>query len=133
MSNWSVSDGEFTQVVTNHLWSNFNLVEGLTVVNTNHGTDHFWEDDHVSHVSSNWRWLFVLWSSQLSSSQFLHETSWLVTQTTSKSSSDSGWSQLDELLVGHTQQLFQVDTSVGVGSENSSVLSWSSGHLAYLT
>lgn len=132
MSNWSVGDGELTQVVADHFWSDFDLVEGLTVVHTDHRADHFWEDDHISHVGSDWSWLFVLWGGQLGSSQLLHEASWLVTQTTGESSSDSGWSQLDELLVGQFQHLFQVNTSVGVGFENSSVLSWSSGHDAIL-
>lgn len=131
VSHWSVSDGELTQVVTKHLRSDFYLVEGLTIVHTHHGTNHLWEDNHVSHVSLDGNRLLVLWSSKLGSSQFLHETSWLVAQTTGKSSSDSSRSQLDKLLVGHAQQFLQVDTSVGVGFENSSLAGrCSGGHLA---
>ena len=119
MSDWGVSNGEFTQIVTQHFWSDFHLVENLTVVDTDDGTDHFWNNDHVSHVGSDWSWLFIFWGSQLGSSQLLHETGWLGSHTTGKSSSNSSWGQLDEIFSGHFQQFFQIDTSVRVGLKNS--------------
>ena len=106
MSNWSVGDREFTQVVTDHFRSDFDLVEDLTVVNTNNRTNHFWNDDHVSQVSSDNSWLFIFWSRQFSSSQLLHQTSWLFRQTTSELSSNSGWGQLKEVFSLNLQQLF---------------------------
>jgi hypothetical protein len=46
--NWLVGDGEFTQVVSNHFGLDFNLVEGFSVVNADHGASHLWHNDHVS-------------------------------------------------------------------------------------
>jgi len=47
----SVRDGEFGKVVTNHFRLDFNIVEGLTVVNTNNRTNHFRNDEQVTEVS----------------------------------------------------------------------------------
>lgn len=128
VSDWGVSDGELTQVVAQHFRSDFNLVEGLTVVDTDDGTDHFWDDDHVSQVGLDNSWLLVFWTGQLSGSQLLHETVWLTRDTTGELSSNSSWGHLDELLSGHLQQLLQVDTSVGVCLENSLLRTSGLGH-----
>lgn len=119
VSDWGVSDGEFTQVVTNHLWLDFNSVENLTVVNTNNRTDHFWDNDHVSQVSLNNGWLFVWLSSKLSSSQLLDETHWLGVKTSGESSSDSSTAQLGEFFVVQANELGKVNTLEGEGLEDS--------------
>lgn len=119
MSNWSVGDRELTQVVTNHLWSNLNLVENLTVVNTNNGANHLWDDNHVSQVGLDGSWLLVWLSRKLSSSQLLDQTKWFLVQTSLESSSDSGVGQLGEVLGGELQKVLEVDTSVREGLESS--------------
>merc|ERR1712139_494559 len=45
-----VGDGELTEVVSDHVGLNLNLVEDLAVVHANDGTDHLREDDHVAEV-----------------------------------------------------------------------------------
>lgn len=117
MSNWGVSDGELTQVVTNHLWLNLNLVEGLTVVNTNDRTNHLWNDNHVSQVGLDNSWLLIWLSGELSSTQLLDQTVWLLVQTSLESSSDTSVGQLSEVLGGELQKVLEVDTSVREGLE----------------
>ncbi|ODQ78264.1 hypothetical protein BABINDRAFT_162918 [Babjeviella inositovora NRRL Y-12698] len=119
VSNWSVSDGEFTQVVTNHLWSDVNLVERLTVVNTDDGTDHLWNNNHVSQVGLDEGWLLVWLLGQLSGSQLSDQDHWLVVQTTAESSSDSSVGQLGEFLGFQGDQFLQVNTSEGEGLKDS--------------
>ena len=71
VSNWSISNGEFTQVVTNHFWFDFNSVENFTIVNTDNRTNHFWNNDHVSQVSFDSSWSFIWLSVSSGNSQFL--------------------------------------------------------------
>lgn len=49
-----VTDGEFSQVMSNHLGLYFDLVEGFTIVDSNDASNHLWDNDHVAQVSSNW-------------------------------------------------------------------------------
>lgn len=109
MSDRSVSDGELTQVVANHLWLDLDGVEHLTVVNTNQGADHLWNNNHVSQMGLDDSWLLVGWSGQLGGSQLGNETHWLGAQASGESSSDSGTAQLGELLGVKLQKLFKVN------------------------
>ena len=59
--NRLVRDGELSQVVTNHLRLDLDLVEGLPVVHTNDASNHLWDNDHVPQVGSHWLWLLSLW------------------------------------------------------------------------
>lgn len=119
VSDWGVGDGELTQVVTNHLWLDLNGVENLTVVDTDNGADHLWDNNHVSQVGLDHSWLLVGWGGQLGGSQLGDQTHWLGTQTSGVSSSDSGTAKLDEVLGLHLQQLLEVNTLKGEGLEDS--------------
>ena len=46
-----VGDGELSEVVTDHLGLNFDLVENLAVVNSNNAANHLGNNDHISKVS----------------------------------------------------------------------------------
>lgn len=119
MSDWGVGDGELTQVVANHLWTELDSVEHLTVVDTNNGANHLRDDNHVSQMGLDNSWLLVLSGSELGSTELLDETEWLLVQTSLESSSNTGVSQLSEVLSGELQEVLKVDTSVGEGLENS--------------
>lgn len=103
MLNRVVSDGEFTQVSADHFWLDFNGTEDLTVVDTDNGTNHFWNNDHVSQVGLDNSWLFVGWSVELGLSELVDQVHWLVTQTSGESSSDSGVTELGEFFSWHFQ------------------------------
>lgn len=124
VSDWSVGDGELTQVVTNHLWLDFNSVENLTVVHTNNRADHFWHNNHVSQVGLDDGRLLIWLGSQLGGSQFVDQTHGLGSQSSGESSSNSGTAQLGEFFGWHFQQILEVDTSEGEGLEDSFSLSW---------
>lgn len=125
VSDRGVCDGEFTQVVADHLRLDLNSVENLTVVDTDDGTDHLWDNDHVSQVGLDNSRLLVGWGGQLSSSQLGNQTHWLGAQTSGESSSDSGAAKLGELLGLHFDQLGKVNTLEGEGLEGSlPLVSW---------
>lgn len=119
MSNRGVGDGELTQVVANHLWLDLNGVENLTVVDTNQGANHLWDDDHVSQVSLDNSRLLVGWRGQLGGSQLGNQAHWLGTQASGESSSDSGTAELGELLGLQFDQLGKVNALEGEGLEGS--------------
>lgn len=119
VSDWSVSDGELTQVVANHLWLDLNGVENLTVVDTNQRANHLWNDNHVSQVGLDNSWLLVSWGSQLGSSQLSDQTHWLGAQSSGESSSNSGTAKLGEFFSLQFQQLGKVNTLEGEGLEGS--------------
>lgn len=50
VSDRSVSNGELTQIVTNHISSDVHNVEHLSVVHGNGGANHLRDNDHVSEV-----------------------------------------------------------------------------------
>lgn len=125
VSDWGVGDGELTQVVANHLWLDLNGVENLTVVDTNQGTNHLWDNDHVSQVGLDNSWLLVGWGGQLGGSQLSDQTHWLSTQTSGESSSNSGTAKLGELLSLQLDQLGKVNALEGEGLEGSlPLVSW---------
>lgn len=107
-----VRDGEFTEVVTGHLRLDFNGGEGLAVVDTSDGTDHFRDDDHVSQVGLDGGGLLVRSGILLGLSQLLEETQVLSLESSLEPSSCSGVDELDELLVGEIKKLVEFDTSV---------------------
>ena len=59
--NRLVWDGELSQVVTNHLRLDLDLVKRLSVVHSNDASNHLWDNDHVPQVGSHWLWLLTLW------------------------------------------------------------------------
>ena len=85
MSCRLICDREFPKIVTNHLWLDFNLVEALSVVNANHRTNHFWNNNHVSQMCSNSFWLLTSWCFLLGLVQLLNQSMSLTLQTTLES------------------------------------------------
>jgi hypothetical protein len=54
--NSPVGNRELSEVVSNHFWLNFDLVEDFSVVNSQLGSNHLRNDDHVSEVSLDGNW-----------------------------------------------------------------------------
>merc|ERR1719445_325650 len=52
----SVSHGEFTKVMSDHLRLDFDGGEGLSIVDTNNTTSHLWFDHHVTAMSFDKFW-----------------------------------------------------------------------------
>lgn len=85
--DWLVRYRELGEVVSDHLRSDFDLVENLSVVDSNDGSDHLWNDDHVSQVGLDRSWLLVGWSVLLGLSEFLDKSHWLSLETSLELSS----------------------------------------------
>ena len=65
MLHRTVGEREFTQIVTNHLSLDFNIVEITTIVNTNNTSNHFRNNDHVTKMSLHSFRTLILRSSSL--------------------------------------------------------------------
>lgn len=120
VTNWLVRDGEFTQIVSNHISLNFNLSKRLSVVNSNKTSNHLWNNDHVTKVSLYKSWLLWCNNSNLCLSELLNQTHWLALQSTLESSTCTGVNQFYKLKLvkfylfsWKVQQLFQINSSVG--------------------
>lgn len=56
MTNGLVGDREFSEIMTDHLGFDLDLVKCLPIVNTHHCADHFGHDDHVSKMGLDYLW-----------------------------------------------------------------------------
>lgn len=113
MGNGSVSDGELSQVVADHLGSDLDLVEGLSVVNSDNRSNHLREDHHVSKVSLDDGRLLIGLSSGLGLVELLHQARRLSLESMHQSSSSTGVSELNKVLGRHLHEILEVNTSVG--------------------
>ena len=46
-------------MMAKHFGFDFNGIESLSVVNTDHAADHFWDNNHVAEMRLNHNWLFT--------------------------------------------------------------------------
>ena len=60
-----VSQRKFTQVMTDHLSLDFNVVETLAVVNTNNRSNHLRNNNHVTKMGLYWLRTLILRSIRL--------------------------------------------------------------------
>ena len=97
-------DREFSQIVSNHLRLNFNLIELLSRVDTNDGTNHLRDNDHVSEVSFDKIGLLVGLSLLLGLSQLLDQTHGLALEATVEPTAGSGVDNITELVGGEVEE-----------------------------
>jgi hypothetical protein len=97
-------DGEFSEVVANHLWLDLDLVELLSGVDTDDGTDHLWDDDHVTEVGLDEVWLLVWSGLLLRLAELLDETHWLALKTTVEATAGAGVDDITELVGGEVEE-----------------------------
>jgi hypothetical protein len=146
--------------VTSHLRLDFNLVEDLTVVDTNDGTNHLRDDDHVTEMGLDSFGLLASRGGLLGGTKLLDETHGLALKTTLESSAStavnhlhellykrvslefpfiylfsmtgkSSWLVFNYLLGGQVQELIKISTTVGKLTESSLSLSSSLVGLSY--
>jgi len=122
VSNWLVCDGKLAEVVTSHFWTDFDLVEGLAVVDAHNRANHFWDDDHVTEMCLDcWR-LFALVESLLGLSESLEKSERLASDAPNELSSCPAVHQVDKLVCGQLEELVKVNTPVGVLLECTTLL-----------
>ena len=113
VSDRLVGDGELAQVHADHLGLHFHTAEHLSVVDTDNGTDHFRNDDHVSEVGFNPTGLLAWRSFLLGLTETLDERHGLALETAAHATSRAGADQLHELIVGEVKQSIELDTAKG--------------------
>lgn len=122
MSNRLVRNREFAQIMTNHFRLNLNLVECLSVINSNNRTNHLRHDDHVTQMGLDDCRLFKRLLLLLCFTQLLDEGHWFAGETSLESSSGTGMDELSELLVAEIKELFKIHSAVGVLAESTFLL-----------
>ena len=93
--------------MANHLRLDFDLVELLAGVDTNDGTDHLWDNDHVTKVSLDEVWLLVGLGLLLGLAELLDEAHGLALQTTVEPTAGAGVNDIAELLAGEIEKPFR--------------------------
>ena len=120
-----VSQRKLTQIVTNHLCLDFNIVETLSVVHTHHGSNHLRNNDHITKVSFHWLRTLILRSLRLSNAQSLYQSLRLSLQTTTETTTSTSIHKLHQVLRGHVQKLVQIDSTISELLESSLLLLFS--------
>ena len=100
----------------------FDLVEGLAVVNADDGAGHLGNDDHVSEMGLDNVGLLVDGALLLLLPQLLDEGHRLPLQPAAELSADAAGQKLHQLLVVHVEELVQVHPAVGELAEGSLLL-----------
>ena len=90
-----------------------NLVEGLSIVDTNDAADHLGDDNHVAEVSLNGGGLLVGEGLLLGLPQALDESHGLPLKTPVEATAGAAREELHELLGGDVKKLLQINTPVG--------------------
>lgn len=88
---------ELSKVVADHLRLDFNLVEDLSVVDSNNRADHLGNNDHVTEMSLDNGRLLARGSLLLGSTELLNETHGLALQSALESSASTAVDKIHEL------------------------------------
>lgn len=99
--------------MASHLRLDLDLVEGLTVVNTNDRSNHLGNNNHVTEMGLDGSRLLVRSGILLSNTQLLDETHGLAVKTTSESAASTSMDNLAELLGVKLKEIGKVNTTVG--------------------
>jgi hypothetical protein len=99
-----VGDRELGQVVTNHLGLDLNLVELLSGVDSNDGSNHLGDDDHVTEVGLDKVGLLVGLSLLLGLAELLDQSHGLALKSTVEPSAGTGVDEVAELLRGEVEE-----------------------------
>lgn len=85
VSDRLVGHRELAQVVSNHFRADFDLVENLSVVDSDLGANHLRDDDHVTEMCLDYSCFLVRKHLDLCLSDFLDEAHWLSLQPAGES------------------------------------------------
>jgi hypothetical protein len=99
--------------VSDHLGLDFDLVELLSGVDTDDGTDHLGDNDHVTEVGLDEIGLLVGLGLLLGLAELLDQTHGLALETTVEASAGTGVDDITELLRREVEELLKVDATVG--------------------
>jgi hypothetical protein len=97
-------DGEFSEVVANHLWLDLDLVELLSRVDTDNRADHLGDDDHVTEMSLDEVWLLVWLGLLLGLAELLDHAHRLALKTAVEATASASMDDIAELVRGEVEE-----------------------------
>ena len=97
-------DGEFSQIMTDHLGLDLDLVELLARVNTNDTTDHLRDDNHVPQMGLDEVGLLIGLGFLLGLAQLLDQTHGLALETAVETTAGAGVYDITELVRGEVEE-----------------------------
>ena len=124
--NRRVRNGEFSEVVSDHLGFDFNLVENLSGVDSDDRADHLGNNDHVTEMGLDDVGLLVGFGFLLGLSEFLDQAHWAALEAAVEPSAGAGVDDFEELFGGQVEEAVEIDSSVREFAEGSSLLELSS-------
>lgn len=90
--------------MANHLRLDLDLVELLSGVDTDDGTNHLWDDDHVTEVSLDEIWLLVWLGLLLGLAELLDQAHRLALEAAVEAAAGAGMDDVTELVRGEVQK-----------------------------
>ena len=96
----------------------FNLIKSFAIVNTNNGSGHFWDNDHVSQVGFDNIGFLVDWALLLLLAKFLDKCHRLTLEATGDLPPYATREQFHKLLIVHIKELIQIDSTIGELTES---------------
>lgn len=89
----------------------------LSIVDPNNTPNHLGNDDHITQMGLDDRGFFVRRGLLLGLAQLLNQPHGFALQTTLETSTCTGMDELDKVIIGHVEELFEFDATVGEGAE----------------
>ena len=120
MDDRSISDGEFTKIFADHRFLNVHYSEYFTIVNTDTGTNHFGENNHVSKVGLHNSRRFTRGSVLEGCLDLGHQTNVRPRETSTKPPTLTGRQKIKKLVVLKGKKIFSKLTSIGKLTDRSS-------------
>lgn len=114
-----VGDGELAEVVSNHLWLDLDLVEGLSVVDTDNRSNHLGDNDHVAEMSLDNSRFLQSRSILLGLTELFDQAHGLTLETTLETSARTGIDKINQLFRVEVQELVKVNSTVRELAESS--------------
>lgn len=90
--------------MANHLWLDLDNVELLSGVHTDDGTDHLWDDNHVTEVGLDGVWLLVWLGLLLGLAKLLDQAHRLALEAAVEAAAGAGMDDVTELVRGEVQK-----------------------------
>ena len=112
-----VGHGVFTEIVADHVGSDFNFVPVLSGVNGSNGSDHFGHDDSVTEVGLNGLGLVTELCVLGGVLELLGQLAVAFAETVLESAALAGLEHGDDVTGAQFEQLFEFNTSVNLLSE----------------
>lgn len=104
--------------MTKKNYLDFNLVEGLAVINAHNGSGHLRDNDHVSQMSLDHIGFLIDRALLLLLAELLDQSHRLALKATADLPPDTAREQFHKLFIVHVKELVQVNTAVGELAES---------------